>query len=231
MRPQNRTVEQEVARVASGAHGTATRPELLAAGVTRAELKRRIRNGALIREYPGVYRVGHRAPSVEARYMAAVKACGEGALLSGRAAAWLQGLVKGDPPPPEVTARTERRIKGIHTRRSPRICEQASVWRGVPVTRVPQTLIDLAGSLSLDDLARACHEAGVKHGIKPHQVDALLAPNVRGADKLRAVLDGDAPVLLSRLEKRFRKLLRGDGLPLPLTNRPAGGKYVDCRWP
>jgi hypothetical protein len=29
-------------------------------------------------------RLGHRAPSVEARYLAAVLACGEGALLSGR---------------------------------------------------------------------------------------------------------------------------------------------------
>jgi hypothetical protein len=29
-------------------------------------------------------RVGHRAPSLEARYMAVVRACGDGALLSGR---------------------------------------------------------------------------------------------------------------------------------------------------
>jgi very-short-patch-repair endonuclease len=25
-------------------------------------------------------------------------------------------------------------------------------------------------------------------------------------------------------------LLREAGLPLPVTNRPAGGRYVDCRW-
>jgi hypothetical protein len=164
--------------------------------------------------------------------MAAVKACGEGARLSGKAAAWLQGLVKGDPPPPEVTAQTERRIKGIKTRRSPRICERdGTLWRGIPVTKVPQTLIDIAACLPLDALARACHEAGVKHGIKPDQVDAVLAQNAPGAHKLRAVLYGDAPVLLSDLEKRFRKVLKDNGLPLPITNRPAGSKYVDCRWP
>ena len=36
---------------------------------------------------------------------------------------------------------------------------------------------------------------------------------------------------LSKLEARFLALLREAGLPLPLTNRPAGGRRVDCRWP
>jgi hypothetical protein len=61
-----------------------TRAQLLRAGVTVDQINRRLRSGALLREYPGVYRVGHRAPSVEARYLAAVWACGEGALLCGR---------------------------------------------------------------------------------------------------------------------------------------------------
>jgi len=26
-------------------------------------------------------------------------------------------------------------------------------------------------------------------------------------------------------------VLQAAGLPLPQTNRPAGGRYVDCRWP
>ena len=63
-----------------------------------------MRNGLLLPEYPGVYRVGHRAPSTEATYLAAVLACGPGAGLSGRAAGWLERLVKGLPPPPEVTS-------------------------------------------------------------------------------------------------------------------------------
>ena len=36
--------------------------------------------------------------------------------------------------------------------------------------------------------------------------------------------------LLSALERRFLVLLRREGLPLPVTNRLAGGRYVDCRW-
>jgi very-short-patch-repair endonuclease len=36
---------------------------------------------------------------------------------------------------------------------------------------------------------------------------------------------------LSRLERGFRVRLRERRLELPVTNRPAGAHYVDCRWP
>jgi very-short-patch-repair endonuclease len=42
---------------------------------------------------------------------------------------------------------------------------------------------------------------------------------------------GDVRVTLSKLERRFLERLRETGLPLPQTNRPAGGRRVDCRWP
>ena len=44
------------------------------------------------------------------------------------------------------------------------------------------------------------------------------------------MLHGDVHVSLSRLERGFLAQLRRVGLPLPVTNRPAGGRYVDCRW-
>jgi very-short-patch-repair endonuclease len=56
-------------------------------------------------------------------------------------------------------------------------------------------------------------------------------PKTPGAAKLRLILRGDARVTLSALERRFLELLREHGLPLPQTNRPAGGHRVDCRWP
>ena len=37
--------------------------------------------------------------------------------------------------------------------------------------------------------------------------------------------------MLSRLEAAFRALLKGERSELPVTNRPAGGHRVDCRWP
>ncbi|MGH2970267.1 MAG: hypothetical protein ACRDK0_14590 [Solirubrobacteraceae bacterium] len=210
------------------------RRELLHAGVSIAEIKQRLRTGALLLEYPGVYRVGHRAPSLEARYLAAVRACGEGALLSGRAAAHLLSVLKRPAPAPEVTTPTERRVEGVITRRSRAIdaCD-ATTWRRVPVTAVARTLVDLAAVLAVDDLARACHEAGIRHGTTPARVEAVLArrPNSPGAGELRQILRGEVRVTLSTLERRFLALVREAGLPPPQTNRRVDGRRVDCRWP
>jgi very-short-patch-repair endonuclease len=222
-------VEAVIGRLATSAKGVVTRRELRDKGITPEEIKQRLRRGTLLPEYPGVYRVGHRAPNLESSYMAAVKACGEGALLSGLSAAHLLGLIQGKPPKPEVTAPKERTFAA---RRSPSICKKdATRWRGIPVTSVPRTLVDLAPRLSTDELARACHEAGVLHKTTPRQVERLLRQNTPGGAKLRAVLRGDAKVVLSKLEKRFLERLTEAALPLPETNRPAGGRRVDCRWP
>jgi Transcriptional regulator, AbiEi antitoxin len=223
MRPRDR-----IERLASSSHGVVNRAELLAAGLTEAQIKRRLRSGELLQEYRGVYRVGHRAPSIEARYLAAVWACGRGALLSGRAAGHLLGLLTTPPSMPEVTARTERRIPGVRTHRS-RSALDGMIWRGIPVTTPARTLVDLASVLAVQDLARACHEAGIRHGTSPGEVEAILEWR-RGAVNLRRVLRGDERVSLSALERRFLTLMRREGLPLPVTNRPAGGRYVDCRW-
>jgi very-short-patch-repair endonuclease len=233
MDPLSNTVEIVLRRIASAHHGVVTRAQLLAAGVSDQEIKGRLRRGTLIRAHLGVYRVGHHAPSTEARYLAAVLACGEGSVLSGAAAGHLWGLLKGTAAPPEVTAPTLRRIHGIRTRRGSDLTRDATKCRGIPVTTVPRTLVDLASLLSLDALARACHEAGVKYRTTPRQVDAVLArrKNIPGAAKLRSVLHGDVHVTLSALERRFLKLLKEANLPLPETNRPAGGRRVDCRWP
>jgi very-short-patch-repair endonuclease len=63
-------------------------------------------------------------------------------------------------------------------------------------------------------------------------VEAVLArrPTSPGAARLRTVIHGDVHVTLSHIERRFLGLLREHGFPLPRTNRPAGGRRVDCRW-
>ena len=211
-----------------------TRRELLAAGVTPAEIEHRLGTGALLREHAGVYRVGHRAPSVKARYMAAVRACGGGAVLSGRSAAHLYGLIRGPAPTPEVTVVGKRRVRGVRTRQARSLDKRdLTTFRGIPITTPARTLIDLAPDLVPYELARACHEAGVKYRTTPRQVNEALArrPNARGARKLRRILTGDERITASKLERRFLGLLEEENLPLPLTNKPAGTHRVDCRWP
>ena len=227
-------LDRIVAAIAGRQHGVVSRLQLRAACISANWIEERLDKGSLIRVYRGVYRVGHIAPSIEADYMAAVLACGEGAVLSGRAAAVLLGLIRALPAPdPEVIARSERHVSGIVTHRERAGVSDRMIWKGISVTTPARTLVALAAVVSSGELARAVHEAGIRHDTTPEEVDAVLArrPNSRGAATLRAILHGDQGKTLSQLERAFLKLLRGAGLPLPVTNRRAGGHLVDCRWP
>lgn len=231
--PQNRAIEERLARLASTQKGTVTFAELRGLNISATEIRHRVRSGALIRVYRGVYRVGHRAPDVEADYLAAVKACGEDALLAGLAAAYLYGLLKGDPPPPEVVHPRERSIRGVNTRRRRLHPLDRTTFRGIPILPVPAVLVDIAPRLGDDALSRACHEAGVRYRTTPSHVQAVLdrRPKSPAAGRLKRVMSGETKVTLSGLERAFLDLLRREGLPLPETNRRVGTKRVDCRWP
>src|SRR4051812_16568523 len=208
--------------------------ELRAAGLSAKEIRHRIEIGLLIPIHRGVYSVGHRVLTVEAGYMAAVKAGGEGAVLCGRAAAYLLGILKSPfPPPPEVLTRTEKRIPGVKSRVKTLDWRDVSECDGIPCTTVPCTIVHLAGLMDDEDaLARVCHEAGVKYGTTPRDVEAVLGrrPNSKGARTLRLIANGGIKVSLSVLEREFLEVLKRLGLPLPDTNVKVGKYRVDCRW-
>jgi predicted transcriptional regulator of viral defense system len=234
MDPVDGSVDRIIARIAKRQHGLVTRRQLLAAGVSATEIKLRLARGTLHAVHRGVYRVGHTAHSVEARYLAAVYACGDGAALCGFAAGHLFQVIKGTAPAPEVMATTKRTLRGVITHRARRIDPRdRTTHRAIPVTTIQRTLVDLAAHLSLDALGRAFHEAEVRRHLGPAQVEEVLKrrPNTKGAHKLRAVIHGDHPITLSMMERAFLELLTEHGLPLPVTNRPQDGHWVDCRWP
>ena len=225
-------LDDKAARIASRQHGLIKRLQLLRIGFSAGAIENRIAKGWLIPVYRGVYRVGHIAPSLEADYLAAVFACGDGATLCGRAAARLLELIRAAAEP-EVTATGRRAIRGIESRRSVVDVHDRMTWHGIPVTTPARTLVDLAAVVSDAELARAVHQAGVLHGTTPEDVEEVLArrPNSKGAANLREILHGDQGKLLSKLERAFITLLKQHNLPLPKTNRLAGGRLVDCRWP
>src|SRR3954453_15218093 len=168
MRAQRRTVQGKIAELAARSYGVVTREELVRAGVTRSEITTRLANGTLISIHRGVFRVGHTAASLEARYLAAVKACGPGSLLSGGAAAHLLHLLRRPPSLPEVLTTHHRRPSGVRVRRCRSIDRRdAMTSRRIPVTTVPRKIVYLAATLAPPDLARAFHEAAVKYRTKP----------------------------------------------------------------
>jgi hypothetical protein len=202
--------------------------------VDRNRIGRWLADGRLRRVHHGVYAVGHRAPSLHAGYIAAVLACGPGAVLSHRAAAHLLRLLPGGRPPPEVTVATTagRKRPGIvvHRVRVLHVLD-VSTLDDIAIATVPRVLLDLAPVLPAEDLARACHEAWVKHRTSPARIDACIArnPQKKGAGRLRRALGSD--VTLSALEDGFLMLLREHGLPRPRTNIDVAGDKVDCHWP
>jgi hypothetical protein len=222
------------AEIARRQHGVVTRQQLLATGVSGSAIQRWLDKRLLHRVHPGVYRFGHSAPSVEATYLAAVLAAGEGAALCGFAAAHLLDALRRRPPAPEVTTPVDLRLRGVITRRlAPLAPADVRLQRGVPVTTPARTMVDVAGTATFDVLAEIGHHMGVLHQVAAEDVFAVMAQRgrVNGAPKLRAIYAGDAAVLLSRLEKDFVAMVRRAGLPLPQTNRRRGSFYVDCRWP
>lgn len=227
------SIDHQIAEIATAHHGVVTRRWLLAAGITDDDISYRLGTGTLFRVHPGIYRVGHEAPSHLATYLAATAACGTTAVLCGEAAGWLLGLLRRkEPPPAQVATVTDRKVKGVDSRR---LClAKPDIWEvdGIRVTSPARTLLDLAAILDGDELARAAHEAGVKHKTTPRQVKAAMSRRKRapGAAKLRAIMDGDVKVVLSKLEARFLALVKAEGLPLPDTNKRVGGRRVDFHW-
>ncbi|HET7506727.1 MAG TPA: type IV toxin-antitoxin system AbiEi family antitoxin domain-containing protein [Solirubrobacterales bacterium] len=116
------TVASRVAKIAARQHGVATRRQLEAAGLGTKAITGQVRSGRLHRLHRGVYAVGHRAPSWHGRWMAAVLACGDGAVLSHHSAAALWKLLKPIQGPIHVSIPTthgRKRHSGIHLHRCP----------------------------------------------------------------------------------------------------------------
>jgi very-short-patch-repair endonuclease len=199
-----------------------TTAELRACGLSRDVISRWARDGHLHEKHRGVYAVGHRELTVEGRWLAAVKACGDEAALSHYAAAALWGLVEWDGRRIDVTAPTTRKHPGIRTHRTTR--PERTKHKNIPVTTVLRTLDDLASVLAFKAYRRAVRQAFNKKLI-------TLADIARARSaKLRAIAADVVPTV-SVLEDLVHDLLRDAGFDEPLVNVPLGEYVPDFRWP
>src|SRR4029453_17902165 len=71
-----------IARIAARQHGVLSTAQLRACGLSSSAIGDRTGAGRLHRIHRGVYAVGHPNLSYEGGWMAAILACGEGAVLS-----------------------------------------------------------------------------------------------------------------------------------------------------
>src|SRR4051812_19573449 len=167
--------DERVARLAAGQFGVVDSDELAACGLDKDAVARRVRDARLHPLYKRVYAVGHPNVPIRGRLLAAVKACGPGAVLSHFAAAVLWGLLKWDGRHPDVLVCGHRRHSRIRTHRTKRL-DAVDVRRryGIPVTSPARTLIDLASAMPPKALRRATREALAQGLVTiPQLTDAL----------------------------------------------------------
>jgi very-short-patch-repair endonuclease len=203
--------------------------------------------GRLHQVFRGAFAVGHAPLTLRERLMAAVLACGKGAVVSHRSAAALLGVIDEGPVVIDVIAlhARGRKIDGIrlHLVRVPRLEETGTVDR-IPCTSPARTLVDLAGIVGEWTLRSAFQRAAHLEMLNIAAIEASIDPRRRGMKVLLKLIDewrGAAPLLEKRgklkspLEAKVLPLLARRDLPPPLFNAPVqiakGSIEVDFLWP
>jgi very-short-patch-repair endonuclease len=183
----------------------------------------------------GVYAVGHERLTWEGRCLAAILACAP-AVASHNCAGWLWGLSKRRPGTFHLSAPSNRRRKpGMVVHRACLDDHDAGVVDGIPVTAVPRTLLDLAAMYSPTALEHCLERAEELGLFDLRAIDDVLERNRghAGAGRLRRAIDTyrpDPAFTRSKLERRFRALVKQAGLPAPAMNVVVSGFELDAYW-
>lgn len=221
--------DQRLAQLARAQHGVVSVGQLHELGFHRNAIARPVRAGRLHRLHVGVYAVGHTVLNRNARYLAAVLAAGDGAVLSHRSAAVLWGIHRSNAAKIDVTVprtcgfRSTRTI-AVHR---PRLPPAHTTHAGIRVTTPGRTLQDLATAVPRRTLEKAAEMA---EALRLH---VELDPDHPGAARLDAVLEHHDldHTTRSPLEDDFLVRCDRHGIPRPLVNTYVEGFEVDFVWP
>jgi predicted transcriptional regulator of viral defense system len=225
--------------LAAKQHGVVSRRQLARIGIDGDGVRRRMAKGGLHRVHPGVYTVGYPSLTAKGRWMAAVLACGPSAVLSHLDAAALWRIYDGVGARVHVTVLSRRVVAGVWVHRARRLHpDDVTVRRGIPVTTVARTLVDLTDVLGRDRVLRALREAEFQ-GVLDLDALSTAVQRAHGRKRLAVLTEAIAhhtagQIVRSELEHRFLELVRAAGLPAPETNvkvRTRRRSYeIDCLW-
>ena len=209
-------------------------------GLTPRAIESRVKRGLLNPLYRQVYAVGHANPPRFGRWLAAVKACGLGAVLSHFSAAALWELLEWDHRSVEVTVTgtTTRVHRGLRVHRTGSLApDEITTHKGIPVTSVIRTLIDLAAVADASQVRRAVREASACRLVEVRELVTAIraARGRRGIRKLSRVVATSTAPTASVLEDVLLDLVLAGGFEHPDVNRALelDGRQVvpDMRWP
>jgi hypothetical protein len=228
-----------IARIAFDQHGIVTLEQLRDAGLGAGAVGLRLHNGRLHRLHRGVYAVGHARISQEARWLAAVLALGDGAVLSHVSAAALWGIRYSSSAYVHVTVPTaggRHRRPGVVVHRSLTLGPaDVDEREGIAVTSLSRTLLDLAGMLAPGRLERAVERSLAARLFDLRAVEAVLHANRRrrGAAALTEIvarIHAEPSLTRLELEALMLDLCDAHGIERPAVNVLVDGLEVDFLW-
>jgi hypothetical protein len=224
---------ERVRGVAERQAGRASYAQLHALGVGRGAIEAWIDRQTLVRVLPRVYALGHLAPSREGDLWAAILYAGPNAALSHATAAQWRGLIDYAPAVIEVSSR--RRIDslpGIRVYGRRRV--ERFLHRGIPVTSIAQTTLDLAAVAEIKLVRKALARLDFRHELDVPALEAICGFGKPGSRALRRALAVHQPRLARTngpLEYDFFEWCERWKVPLPLVNERLHGVLVDAYWP
>jgi putative AbiEi antitoxin of type IV toxin-antitoxin system len=225
-----------LAKLAASQYGVVTQRQLAELGYSEGAIAKAEFSGRLHRIHRGVYAVGHPGLSRTGHYLAAVFACGEGALISHGSAAWLWGLSPKYLRQPDVTTPARGHNRTEIRRHHSTILEDAdrATCQGVPLTGVARTLLDVSATLSNRRTEGIVEKAELCGLLDLGALDDLLERSGRhaGRKRLRAALEiyRDPAMSRARTERLFIALVKRAGLPRPAVNYFIAGHEIDAYW-
>jgi very-short-patch-repair endonuclease len=157
--------------------------------------------------------------------MAAVLACGPGAVLSHGSAATLWGYLKYWDEPFEVTVALDRRPKDIRVHRCHLTPADKTRQEGIPVTTPARTVLDCAPNVA--NPTRLVNDALHSPWLTEGQLVEAMERHPRAA-LVRQIVLGQRGITHSDLEDKFVRFLKRFGIKQPELNVPIDGRVVDA---
>lgn len=232
--------DARVARIAGAQFNRVSRGQLQELGLSENAIEWRVAAGRLVIVEEGVYAV---SPVLEhddlGRWMGATLTSPD-TYLSRESASCAWGILSFERPLATVTrpgSGGPRRFGGMLVHRSSTLDGECTVHRGIPITTVPRTLLDLACCVSQKALAKALRESirlelATVHGLGDWLGDFRRR---RGAGRLAMALARYRGLPIERArsgaEIRALEVLRSAGRPMPRLNVHVAGEEADLSWP
>lgn len=237
---RDREATAAIRDLAERQHGVIAHRQLVELGIGPQLLARRREAGFLIPLHKGVYALAHQRILREGHWMAAVLACGPGAVLSHFHAGRLWGLC-GSRGEIEVLRQSggfrPQGHRGVRLHQTRRLLSfEVTVERGVPTAVMERVLLDLAARTDAKRLERMFVQAYKRDDFSWSRLGRIVARRrgCKGVGKLRRIaleVDPEALETRSAPEVDFLALWREISSLAPSVNVLVEGYLVDFLWP